>query len=357
MQTYRIQDWVFKDALGRYDIDLGDSNAPCITLNSFGVLPPVVLDYGTDRGARHLREQVADLYGVSAEQIGIAHGAQEALYLIYRTLVKPGDHVITTGPGWQQSWEAPRAIGCSVSIVPYGLGFNFDIAAIEAVIQNNTRAIVINAPCNPTGRMLSVTDRAALVRLVEERGLFLIADEEYLLDLKESLVHQSNNIVSVASLSKIYGAPGLRVGWLAATSAIVRDAMAYKHLTTISNSTLCETLGSLVLERQPHYILQYQGLMQQGLFILREWIQHHAIWVELVEPEGTPFAWVYLKSEETSLDFCRRVLKNSRVLLMPAEVFGEEKGLRITFARESEQLKVGLAGVSACFADTSHSIA
>jgi aspartate/methionine/tyrosine aminotransferase len=97
--------------------------------------------------------------------------------------------------------------------------------------------------------------------------------------------------------------------------------------------------------------------MQQGLFILREWVQCHASWVELVEPEGTPFAWVHLKSEETSLDFCRRVLKNSRVLLMPAEVFGEQQGLRITFARELEQLEAGLAGISACFADTFHAMA
>lgn len=354
MQTYRIQDWVFKDALGKYDIDLGDSNAPCITLDDFSAIPPVVLDYGTDRGAQRLREQVADLYQLPLDHVGIAHGAQEALYLIYRTLLKPGDHIITTGPGWQQSWEAPRAVGCQVSIVPFDTGFSFDIAAIAAAIQHDTRAIVINTPCNPTGRVLSATDRAALIQLVEERGLYLIADEEYLFNLEQSLVHLSHKVVSVSSLSKIYGAPGLRVGWVAGAPTIVRDAMAYKHLTTISNSTLCETLGSLILERQPHYIAHYQALMEHGLHILRKWTQRYTEFVELVEPEGTPFAWVRLKGEETSLSFCRRVLQTSRVLLMPAEVFGEKMGLRVTFAREPEQLKAGLAGVACCFEDVPH---
>ena len=349
MQTYRIQDWVFRDANGKYDIDLGDSNAPCLTLGEFRNFPNVTFDYGVDRGSLKLREQVAKLYRRSPAEIGISHGSQEALYLLYQTLLVPGDHVIACGPGWQQTWEAPRALGCDVSIVHYGANFDFDVMKIIKAVRPMTRAIIINTQCNPTGRSMSISERTMLLNLIQQHNLYLIVDEEYLVNFDVSFAHENSGVISVSSLSKIYGAPGLRIGWICANEEIVNKAMQYKHFTTISNSPFCEIIGTMILERREFYMERYQQLIDDGLRLLRTWGAKHAEFIELVEPQDTPFAWVWLKGNESSLDFCRRVLDQTRVLIMPAEIFGELNGIRITFARDVKQLEIGLLLIASCF--------
>lgn len=349
MQTYRIQDWVFRDAIGKYDIDLGDSNAPCLTLSDFNHLPDITLDYGSDCGSLKLRERIAAVYRRLPSEIGIAHGSQEALYLLYQTLLNPGDHIIACSPGWQQSWEAPRARGCEVSIVPYRENFDFDVDAIAKAIRSNTRALIINTPCNPTGRSMCKAVRVLLLDLVEKHNLYLIADEEYLVHLDQSFAHEDFRAISVSSLSKVYGAPGLRIGWICASEQIINKAMAYKHLTTISNSPLCEAIGMNILDRREFHLAKYKQLLYDGLKELRIWVIQHAEFVELIDPEDTPFAWIKWKGGISSLNFCRKVLDQTRVLLMPAEVFGEKKGIRITFARDIAQLRQGLSLIASCF--------
>ncbi|MBC8724650.1 pyridoxal phosphate-dependent aminotransferase [Paraburkholderia sp. 31.1] len=347
--TYTIQDWVFRDAAGRYEIDLGDSNAPCLTVGDIADASRVVLDYGSDRGSARLREQVAALYRCPSREVGIAHGAQEALYLIYRALLRPDDHVIAFKPGWAQSWNVPARIGCALTVLQYTRDFDLDLEAIAQAIRPNTRALVLNVPCNPTGRGITDDDRRHLIAMLRARRIHLIADEEYLQDFGESFVHDYEQAVSVSSLSKLFGAPGLRVGWMCGPKEIVAAAMAYKHETTISNSVLCESLASAVLVERDHYLRHYRALIGAGSQILREWVRRHAGEVELVEPQGAPFCWLHLRSAEPSLEFCRRVLIDTRVLTMPAEVFDRERGMRLTFAREAGELREGLRRIASQF--------
>ena len=351
MNTYKIQDWVFRDALGKYDIDLGDSNAPCITAGQVCETGDAILDYGTDRGGIALRQQVAALYRRDPADIGVTHGSQEALYLIYRTVLAPGDHVIAFSPGWPQSWRVPTLIGCDLTVLPYAGDFSLDIPAIEAALRPDTRAVILNVPCNPTGRGIDIGQRRRLIQLIERRNTYLIADEEYLVDFDDSLVHLYQRALSVSSLSKVFGVPGLRLGWLCGPTEVVESAMEYKHLTTISNSTLCERLGAKILAEREDHLARYRRLMYGGYEILREWTRSHSANVQMIEPDGTPFCWLRLGGVESSLEFCRRLLDRTRVLTMPAELFGERQGLRLTFAREPAELEEGLRRIASLFLD------
>ncbi|MDH4609318.1 pyridoxal phosphate-dependent aminotransferase [Pseudomonas sp. BN102] len=349
-RSHSMQDWVFREALGNYDIDLGDSNAPCITIEQFlPIVARTALDYGTDRGSLALRNKIAAHYGMGISSVGIAHGAQEALYLLYRTLFRPGDHVITFAPGWKQAWRVPQDIACDVSILDYNRDLKVTSNAIKQALTVNTRAIILNNPCNPTGKKIQPEELTAILDISRKRGIYLIIDEEYLVDPRESLAGRSENVIVSSGISKIHGAPGLRIGWLCGEKELIDNAMNYKHFTTISNSVLCERIALQILEEHDQRIQVYRQLCQAGFEALEQWAKNCFPMIELVPPEDTPFCWAHLTTSESSLAFCRRVLEKERVLTMPAELFGQHHGMRLTFARPLEELKEGLRRIKKQF--------
>ena len=352
-QDYPMRRWVFEDSLGRFDIDLGDSHVQCGTLAGLNVPADLELNYGVDRGSPELVRLVAERYGGPAERVVITHGAQEALYLLYCTLLRPGDRVVAFRPGWQQAWDAPDRLGCEVRVLDLAEGFGIDLAALAEVADSRLRLITLNTPSNPTGRRIRDAELAAILEIAERCDAYVVLDEEYVLDLATSPAVRDGRLISVSSLSKIAGFPGLRVGWLYAPAELSAACAQYKHLTSISNSVLCETLAADVLARWDEYVAQYRRLVDGGQRLLEEFAAAHPGLVRLVPPEGTPFAWLHLTTGESSLSFARRVLETG-VLVMPGETLGASHGIRISFAREPQLLAEGLARIAAVLTDTVH---
>jgi len=358
---YPMRQWVFEDSYGRYDIDLGDSHVECGRLDQLTLPTGLELGYGSDRGQIRLRTLIADLYAERShsgdpESVLVTHGSQEALYLLYATLLRPGDRVITFAPGWPQSWVAPARLGADVEVLGLTGEMTVDVAAAQAAAGPDVRLVVVNSPGNPTGRRVPRADLERLLELVESFDGYLLLDEEYVLDLAGSLAAGPGRVVSVSSLSKVYGLPGLRLGWMYGPPAVIAACAEYKHLTTISNSVLTESLACDVLSRRDSYARGYDRLVAGGLEQLRDWVDRHPDQLRLACPEGTPFGWVSLLTGEESLSFCRRVL-NQGVLVMPGETLGAGGGFRITFAREPALLAEGLRRIDAVLCDpvTGHS--
>ncbi|MGW1374654.1 pyridoxal phosphate-dependent aminotransferase [Streptomyces sp. NPDC002446] len=344
LRDYPIRQWVFEDAAGRFDIDLGDSNMRPGRLDQLAVPPGLELDYGHDRGVRALRDRVAGLYGGTVDSVLITQGAQQALYLVYATLLTPGSQVIAFRPGWQQSWDVPTELDCQVDLAGYRPDLSFDVEAAEALAGPGLKLIVVNTPCNPTGRHIAEADLRALLALASRTGAYLLLDEEYALDLASSPALGSDRVISVSSLSKVYGFPGLRVGWLYGPSPVVEACAQRKFLSTIANSVLCETLACDVLDGRERHLRAYRELTGQALELVREFAARNADAVTLVEPQDTPFAWLWLTTGEEPLAMCRRAL-DLRVLLMPGETLGASDGFRICFARDPEAVAEGLRRV------------
>lgn len=338
-------EWVFNDAYGKYDIDLGDSNVQCIKVGDIKIDKNLLLEYGVNKGTKELRNLVAGLYNIPNNDIAITHGSQESLYLLYRTLLQPGDEVIAFMPGWHQSWEVPKKIGCVVKILNYTDTFEIELDALKNAVTQNTKMIILTTPCNPTGKKISHEVINEIVEIADKHGAYIVADEEYLTDYADSLVHYYDRAISVSSISKVYGLPGLRTGWACGSKEIIDDMIDYKHYTTISNSVLCEKMAVDVLLNHDLYIQRYYDLTKPTYPILKEWVKNNNHCLKIVEPEGTPFAWINLNIDESSLGFCKRVLNNAGVLLMPAELFGAKNGFRITFAREKQQFLEGLSRI------------
>lgn len=342
---YPMRRWVFHDALGRYDIDLGDSHIDVGTTSQLELPRFLALGYGVDRGTPELIHRIASRYGGSDSQVIVTHGSQEALYLLYATLLQRGDQVIAFRPGWQQAWEAPQRLGARVNVLPLSAEFSIDLEALEEAAGPRLRLIVVNTPCNPTGRRVRRHEMDAILALAERSGAHVIVDEEYVLDLSGSVALGNPRVISVSSLSKTAGFPGLRVGWMYGASEILTACADYKHLTSISNSVLCEAAAAAILARWPEFAARYDRIVSAGLRQLTEFAGDHQDAVRLVLPEGTPFAWLHLATGESSLALAFRAL-DTGVMLMPGETLGMAGGIRITFARKPEILAEGLSRIS-----------
>ncbi|MEU6551291.1 pyridoxal phosphate-dependent aminotransferase [Streptomyces sp. NPDC046915] len=351
---YAIQRWLFDEAQGRYDIDLAESGVQFQLLGDLELEPEWELDYSLDRGRPELRAAIAEMYGgpaLSADRVAVTHGAQEGLYLLYRGLLRPGDHVVATSPGWQQAWEVPRHIGCDVTVLPWPPGTPFDSEGLLRAIGPRTRLIILNSPGNPSGCVLTEGEWDTVVAATAERGIAVVNDEEYLLDFAGSVVHRHPHGISVSGLSKVFGMPALRLGWLCAAPEVVEAVVNYKRYTTVSNSLVWERAAEAALRRRAEHVARYRRLVGPGLRILEGFARRHADRVRLVAPQGTPFAWVDTLARTTSRDLAERLLRQHRTLVMPAEVFGAERALRISFARPVDVLEEGLERLAKVLAD------
>jgi aspartate/methionine/tyrosine aminotransferase len=345
---FLITQWLFNAAAGKYDIDLAESCAQLQNIGDLSMDASMVLDYGVERGRADGRELVARQYGgtCTPDDVMLTFGSQESLYLFYRSFLSAGDHVITTVPGWQQSWEIPRVCGCEVSMLQWTPGEPFDTAALADLIRPDTRLVVLCSPGNPSGCVLTDAEWSAIVSVLERAGIWLLSDEEFLTDLSQSVIWKYPRSLSVSSLSKMYGLPGVRLGWAAVSSDEGRQVMTrmvnYKRYVTLASSPVLESLALGILADYDAQRERYQGLLRSGIDYVISFADSFSDLVTLVPPQGTPYAWFNLHAPITSMELARRLLSEHRTLIMPAEVFGTEMGFRFSYARTAEVMSAGI---------------
>jgi aspartate/methionine/tyrosine aminotransferase len=351
VDDFKIQQWLFDTAWGGFDFDLAASHLGAPQVRDLTISADWELDYIDPRGIVALRTVVADLYSPDLHDgnVLIANGAQEALYLFYRSFLSPGEHVIATIPGWQQAWEIPRETGADVSTVTWTPGLPLDIEWFEREVRPETRLISLISPGNPSGRPIEESEWRAIVELAGRRGIWLLVDEEFETNLRTSVINDYPRAVSVSGLSKIHGMPGLRVGWAATASAegtrLIERMLNYKRYTTMCNSSISEHIAVAVLRDRARYLRRYRESLAEGRKVLDAFVARTADVLSFVPPEGTPFAWFNVPRSMSSAEFARRLLEECRIVVMPAEVFGTENGFRLTYARPNAMLEPALGMV------------
>jgi aspartate/methionine/tyrosine aminotransferase len=209
-------------------------------------------------------------------------------------------------------------------------------------VTDDTRMIVLNSPHNPTGLAWDEPQWKVLAEGVRGTGVLVVNDEEYLTDEAASTLHRVADSAVVSSLSKVYGFPGLRLGWLVGPPEVIEACVNYRRYTTISNSPLLEALALQVLQHQDQYLAEYHSRLAAGWKVFGEWIAGQP-GLEPVEPQGTPFVLCRVTIDGlTSQQLCLDALDRERLLLMPGDVFGAPGYVRISYARPEELLRDGL---------------
>ncbi|MEM8547405.1 MAG: aminotransferase class I/II-fold pyridoxal phosphate-dependent enzyme [Pseudomonadota bacterium] len=312
------------------------------------------LSYTETWGAPSLRRAIAATYDRQEDQnILCLAGAGEGLYTVARVLLERDDHVVVTTPNYQSAETVPLA-QCAVTGVvqrPDNTvrgGWRLDVDDIKAALQPNTRLISLNLPNNPTGMLLPHDDWYALIDIARERGIYILCDEVYRgveLDLEDQLPQVADLYergISLNVLSKAYGLPGLRVGWLACQDqALLRRIERYKHYLSICNAAPAEFLAEIALGAREHIFARNRALLQRNEAALSALFSAHADLIEWQAPLGGCVGFPRYLGDDGVEQFCQRALTDSGILLLPASIYESEltsvptDRFRIGFGRDA----------------------
>lgn len=311
-------------------------------------LETVNLGYTEVFGAPALREAIARTYDtVKPEHLLTFAGAEEAIYVAMQVMLEDTDHCIVITPNYQAAETIPLSI-CEVTGVPLDIdkSWNLDIGKVEAAIKPNTKLISINFPNNPTGKIIP---RASLDRLIDVcrmRGIWLFSDEVYrLIDRDPSVrlpqaVDLYDRAISLNVMSKAYGLPGLRIGWLACKD---RDMLVrferYKHYLSICNSAPSEVLARIALNHRDKILEKNRKIVRANVALLDSFFADYKHLFDWQEPDGGCVTFIRYKGADGVESFTKRLVEESGVLFLPSSIYRSELGpvppdcLRVGFGR------------------------
>ncbi|MEJ2668157.1 MAG: aminotransferase class I/II-fold pyridoxal phosphate-dependent enzyme [Deinococcales bacterium] len=302
------------------------------------------LGYTEARGAPPLRAQVSRVYdGLAPEDTLVCSSAEEGIFLVYHSLLGPGDHAVVETPCYQSALELARSTGADVSTWSrhYEDGWAHDLDALERLLRPTTRVVYLNSPHNPTGLIMPTEVLERVVELSREHGFTIFSDEVY-----RELEHDpaarlpaacelSPTAISLGSISKSYGLPGLRLGWLASHDhEALERAVDLKHYTSICSSGPSELLTELALKHRETLTERNLAIVRRNLPLLDAFLERRAGWFEWVRPNGGPIGFVRVKTGEDVDAFCARVLAGADVLLLPGSVYDQPGFVRVAYGRE-----------------------
>lgn len=301
------------------------------------------LGYTESRGAPALRQAIARLYDVAGPEDVLVHsGAEEAIFLFMHATLSRGDHVVVHWPCYQSLHEVARSIGCEVTLwrAREDQDWSLDLEDLSRQVRPRTRAVIINTPHNPTGWLMPATAFRRLNRLLDERGIVLFSDEvyresEYSTDDRlPAACDLSRRAVSLGVMSKTYGLPGLRIGWVATRNRAVADRMAaLKDYTTICSSGPSEFLAGIALRNRHRLIRRNLNIIAANLEILNDCIERHSTRFSWVRPRAGSIAFVRLIGCPVER-FCHELVTHAGVLLLPGTLYNHEGNhFRIGFGR------------------------
>ena len=345
--------------------NLAESSVSDRRLRDLGAeLDDLLLCYGDHLGTPALRERIAAQgEGLAAEDVLVSAGAATALFIVATSLLEAGDHLVVAHPNYATNLETPRALGCDISHLELRFedGFRVDVGKLERAIRRDTRLVSLTSPHNPSGAQMTREALDQVIALVESRGCTLLLDETYRdLAFGEPLpvaAALSPNVISVSSLSKTYGIPGIRIGWL-----ICRDP-ALKHLFLcareqigICGSVVDEALALAAIEQRDAWRLEIGRQTTVALDAVKSWLAEEDR-IEWVEPAGGVVCFPRIRAEtEVDIDrFYRVLIEQHGIYVGPGHWFGFPRTyFRIGFVWPTlGELERGLEGISRALDDAS----
>ena len=290
------------------------------------------LGYTETQGAQDLRQAIADTYDeMQPQHIQCFAGAEEGVYIAMQVLLDPADHAIVVVPNYQAAETIPLSI-CEVSGVPLRAEdrWRLDLDELKAAIRPNTKLVSINFPNNPTGAIPDRETFDALVSICREHDLYLFSDEVYRLlesDSSKRLPQVADAYekgLSLNVMSKAYGLPGLRIGWIACRDAdLLASFNRFKHYLSICNSAPSERLAVIALRAREKILARNQGILDANIVKLNEFFAEYPTWFEWSPPDGGCVAFPRYKGGDVT-DFCKRLVEEAGVLLLPASIYKSE---------------------------------
>jgi len=288
------------------------------------------LGYTETFGMPALRQAIANTYdNIDESELLTFAGAEEGIFAGMQVLLTPDDHAIVITPNYQAAETVPGSI-CEVTGLALDPDDNWelDIAALREAIRPNTRIISINCPHNPTGKVFSHQALEQIIAIARETGIYVFSDEVYrLLERSEEIrLPQVADIyergLSLNVMSKAYGLPGLRIGWIATRDREVLSRMERaKHYLSICNSGPSEVLALIALNASDYILKRNRGIIDDNLKLLNAFFADYPKIFEWTVPDGGCIGYPRYAGADGVESFCEELVEQSGVLLLPASVY------------------------------------
>lgn len=281
------------------------------------------LGYVSAAGSAPLRDRIANLTGVPAAWVLTTQGAGLALFLLAFEQCRPGDEAVVVTPCFPPTRDAMLGAGVKVVEVPldFDSGYRLDVAAVADRLTPNTKLVSLASPQNPSGVSVRGTDVDALIDAMSRRApdALLLIDEIYrdatygTAPIPASFAARDPRIVTTSSISKAYGAPGLRVGWLTVPDPDLRARLTVAKMNIVlSSSALDEALADLVLARREEVLAPRRALLQEALTVLEEWHARQNHRLDWVRPDGGAMCCLRLRDDRFDDDAVSRFWRTLR---------------------------------------------
>jgi len=313
------------------------------------------LVYPQSNGTQELRERVATMYpGATADHIEVTNGGSEANFVTMWHLVEQGDEVVSMVPNYGQTLGLAEGFGGVLKPWPLRLSadgrrWHVDLDDLRTLVTNKTRVIILCNPNNPTGARIPAADLDGICQIAGRVGAWVLSDEIYRgaeLDGVEapSVWGRYERVIVTSGLSKAYGLPGLRIGWIASTPELVATTWSYHDYTTIGPGTLSDRFARIALQpaMRAKILARTRRILHANLPVITDWLDAHKDRFSYALPEAGAIVYVRYHDAINSTELVDRLRIEKSVLIVPGDHFGMDGYLRIGFGSETRYLRDGL---------------
>ena len=312
------------------------------------------LAYTQSNGTIELRRLIAAIYpGAGIEHVEVTNGGSEANFITTFNLVEPGDDVVMLVPNYMQTWGLARGFGGTIRewrlVEDAAAGrWRADLNELEQLVTARTKLIVICNPNNPTGARLTSSELDAIARIADQHGAWILSDEVYRgaeIDGVDtpSMWGRSARAIITSGLSKAYGLPGLRIGWIVAPPSLIASLWSYHDYTTIAPGALSDRLARVAMqpERRARLFARTRDILQKNLPLMEAWLKE-AGGFHWIRPEAGAIVYVRYDHPINSTMLVNRLRDEKSVLIVPGDHFGMDGYLRLGFGEPPEYNRAGL---------------
>lgn len=317
----------------------------------------IKLGYGQSDGSDELRSAIAAQYpGAGPEHVTVAIGSAEANYIVCWALIRPADRVAVLSPTYMQMWGLAESFGATV--VPFALdprrGWDLDLPTLEQAVTPGTRVVIVTDPNNPTGRVLSLDARQAILARAQAVGAWLVVDEVFQgaeLNGRATPTWWGGyeRVVVVNGLSKAYGLPGLRIGWVVSPPAVKQAVLERHDYTVIGPSPVTDYLALLAVRARDRLWARTRGILTTNYPVLEAWLGAFSGFFDWRKPDCGAICFTRYRHPLDAPALAEQARAAVNVLLVPGEHFAMPGHLRFGYGNRTDDLRAALADLKPFF--------
>jgi aspartate/methionine/tyrosine aminotransferase len=329
-------------------VNLGDSGVQPLAASRFDTDPGDLGYVIPTQGDPDLRETVAARYGRGPGEVAFTCGTQEANLVTMLSLVDRDDHVVVVTPTYQSLHALPETVGEVTRVELSPPDWTLDTDDVAAAISSDTALVVLNNPNNPLGVYHDRDTVEAVYDLAADAGAYLLCDEVYRLLADDPLPPVASigpRGISTAGLSKAWGLPGLRFGWVAGPERVVAGACQWKDYTTIAPPAIGQHVARQALARESELLSENRAHARRNRDLVASFVDEYDL--DWHRPTGVTAFISIPDNYEAARPFCRRLVEEGGVVVVPGETFGYPEYVRLGFGAETETLQDGLGRIGA----------